>query len=177
MTISTTTGDYNHRASVYEHMSDPDVTIRPATNADAGAVRDMIFTILREFDLQPDPDKTDADLNDIEGTYITPGGRFDVLVDGTARIIGSVGLLRVDSRTVELRKMYLARSARGRGLGRRLLKHAIEQSRQLGFVRITLETQSRLTTAIEMYKRAGFNPLCGAIHTQRCDQAYELQLT
>jgi GNAT superfamily N-acetyltransferase len=158
-------------------MSKTDITIRPATNADAPAVREMIFSILREFDLQPDPEKTDADLNDLESTYIKPGGRFDVMVDDIGRIIGSVGLLRIDSRTVELRKMYLLGTARGKGLGRRLLAHAIDESRLLGFARITLETQSRLTTAIEMYTRAGFRPTRDAIHTKRCDQAYELCLT
>ena len=157
-------------------MNDEQPTIRPASNADAPAVRAMIFAILREFGLSPDPENTDADLNDLESTYIKPGGRFDVLVNGRGEVIGSVGLLRIDSRTVELRKMYLMPSARGKGHGRRLLDHAINESRRLGFNRITLETASQLTTAIEMYKRAGFHPMSGTIHTKRCDQALELEL-
>ena len=157
-------------------MNDQTVTFRPATNADAPAVRELIFTILREFNLPPDPEETDADLKDIEATYFARGGRFDVMMDGRDRIIGTVGLFRIDDPTVELRKMYLVSSQRGQGLGRRLLDHAIAEARKLGCKRIVLETATQLTTAIDMYKRRGFRPTGGAIHVKRCDQAYELAL-
>jgi putative acetyltransferase len=157
-------------------MSHDFPTIRPATNADAPAVRELIFTILREFNLPPDPDGTDADLKDIEAAYFKRGGRFDVMIDLHQQIIGSVGLFRTDDQAVELRKMYVAASARGRGLGRRLLDHAVAEARRLGCRRITLETASQLTTAIAMYKRYGFRASDGMIHVSRCDQAYEMQL-
>ena len=157
-------------------MRDGDFTIRAATNNDGPAVRELIFQILREFNLPPDPEKTDADLNDIESTYVKPGGRFDVLVASDGAIIGSVGLHRVDERTIELRKMYLRSSHRGRGLGTTLLEHALTEARRLGYARITLETASQLTTAIGMYTHAGFRPMSGTILTKRCDQAYELDL-
>jgi putative acetyltransferase len=152
------------------------LSIRPATNADAPAVRELIFTILREFSLPPEPESTDADLNDIELFYFKGGGRFDVLVNRTGDIIGSVGLHRIDQQTVELRKMYLRSDERGKGLGTKLLDHALTESRRMGCTRITLETATQLTTAIGMYIRAGFRPMCGTIHTKRCDQAYEMEL-
>ena|SRR5688572_27820247 len=150
--------------------------IRSATNADAPAVRELIFTILREFDLPPDPDGVDADLDDLQASYFERGGRFDVVLDACEQIIGCVGLYRTDERTIELRKMYVAAAGRGNGLGKRLLDHAVAEARKLGCKRITLETQSRLTTAIAMYKRYGFRPSCGEIHVHRCDQAYEMDL-
>ncbi|MBC8109395.1 MAG: GNAT family N-acetyltransferase [Anaerolineae bacterium] len=158
------------------HMRDEQPTIRPATNDDAPALRELIFTILREFNLPPDPDNTDADLNDIESSYFERGGRFDVLVDGSGEIIGSVGLHRVDEGMIELRKMYLRSNERGKGLGTRLLDHALTEARRMGCRRMTLETASQLKTAIGMYTRAGFRPMCGTIHTKRCDQAYEMEL-
>jgi GNAT superfamily N-acetyltransferase len=157
-------------------MSDHVFQIRPATNDDGSAVRELIFQILREFNLPPDPDKTDADLDDLECAYFKPGGRFDVLVDSTGQIIGTVGLHRIDRQTIELRKMYLKSSHRGKGLGAKLLDHALAEARLLGCKRMTLETASQLTTAIGMYTRAGFRPMCGTIQTKRCDQAYELDL-
>src|SRR5262245_3308966 len=116
--------------------------IRPATNEDAPAVRELIFGILREHDLRPDPEHTDADLKDIEASYFKSGGRFDVLVSGDGLIIGSVGLHRIDEGTIELRKMYLHSSQRGKGLGNRLLSHALAAARELGCRRMILETAS-----------------------------------
>lgn len=157
-------------------MNNSGPVLRAATNDDANAVRALIFDILREFNLTPDPTGVDSDLNDIEATYFKTGGRFDVLIDTSGRVIGSVGLHRSGERTVELRKMYLHASARGNGFGTRLLDHALIEARRLGCTRMTLETASQLKTAIAMYTRAGFRPMCGTIHTKRCDQAYELDL-
>ena len=51
--------------------------VRPATNADAQAVRGLVFAALREHGLAPDPAGTDADLDDVESCYARAGGPFD----------------------------------------------------------------------------------------------------
>ena len=155
-------------------MHDP--ILRPATNRDGDAVTQLVFSVLAEYGLRPDPSATDADLADIEAHYQAHGGAFDVLEDA-GQIIGSVGLHRIDEQTCELRKMYLYRNARGRGLGRRLLDHALQRARALGFKRVTLETASVLTEAIALYTRYGFRPY-KPDHpvAAQCDQAYVLEL-
>ena len=150
------------------------VRLRPATNADAAAVRDVIFAVLREYELTPDPAGTDADLGDIEASY--GGGIFDVLEDEDGTIVGTVGLHRIDDATCELRKMYLAREARGRGLGKRLLDHALARARALGFRRVVLETATVLREAIAMYRRRGFTRYVPATMSKRCNEAYALDL-
>jgi putative acetyltransferase len=150
--------------------------LRPATNADCGAIQELVFTVLREYRLQPDPAGTDADLNDIELSYLRSGGRFDVLVDLHGAIVGSVGLCPIDSDTCELRKMYLSREVRGQGLGKRLLEHALARAKESGFRRVTLETASALKEAIALYKRYGFQPYQAPHLAQRCDSAYALDL-
>ena len=154
-----------------------DITLRPATNADTAAVRDLVFGVLAEYGLKPSPDDTDTDLSDIESSYFARGGRFDVLERGDGAIIGTVGLYRVDAETVELRKMYLVPHARGRGLGRMVLEHALDEARRMGARRVTLETASVLREAIALYTRYGFRP-CNAGHlSSRCDQCMALELT
>ncbi|CAN5330687.1 GNAT family N-acetyltransferase [soil metagenome] len=157
-------------------MNEPPVTVRPATNRDASAVCELIFAILHEYQLPPDPTGADADLDDIEANYFARGGRFDVLIDAGGSVVGTVGLYPINDRTVELRKMYVHARERGKGHGLRLLNHAIESARRLGFKRMTLETASQLKTAIDMYKRRGLRPMSGEIHVRRCDQAYEMEL-
>ncbi|HSI35241.1 MAG: GNAT family N-acetyltransferase [Phycisphaerae bacterium] len=152
------------------------LTLRPATDADAPAVRELIFSVLAEFGLRPDPATTDADLYAIEATYAVPGGRFDVLVDRDGRVIGSVALWPVDGRTVELRKMYLSQAARGRGAGRLLLDHAIARAREAGFTRMTLETARVLDGAVRLYERYGFRAYVPEHIAGRCDLAMEREI-
>lgn len=151
--------------------------LRLAANADCGQVTDLVYTVLGEYHLTPDPACTDADLRDIEQSYFKRGGVFYVLEEKDGSIIGSYGLHPMDPNTCELRKMYLHRDDRGKGLGRRLLEHALANARRLGFKRVTLETASVLKEAIRLYEAYGFKPYTPAHLSPRCDQAYLLELT
>jgi len=141
--------------------------IRAATNADRDAVRALVFRVLAEHGLTPDPTGTDADLDDIEREY--RGGAFDVLLDDVGEIVGTVGLYRIDAITCELRKMYLDPSHRGRGLGRALLEHALSRAAAIGFRRVELETSSKLPVALAMYERYGFRSFRKDHVACRCD--------
>lgn len=153
-----------------------DFTTRPATNGDAEAVHALVFGILREFGFTPDPAGTDADLADLEVAYQRPGGAFDVLIDAGGRIVGTVGLFPLTDSRCELRKMYLLPDLRGRGLGGKLLRHAVARARELGFKRIELETATVLETARRMYESFGFRPFTPCQMPSRCDRAYYLDL-
>ena len=150
--------------------------IRPATNQDREAIQSLVFGILHEYQLCADPNDTDADLADITGFYFQRGGFFDVLVNDHGNIIGSVGLLRLSTNTCELRKMYLDRTARGQGYGRRLLEHALRRARESGYSEIVLETASVLKDAIRMYEQYGFRPYLPGHKSKRCDVGYRLKL-
>lgn len=152
-------------------------SLRPASNDDRGAVENLVFGVLAEYGLTPDPSGTDSDLHDIQSTYHDAGGAFDVLVTSSDEIIGTVGLFRVSASICELRKMYLAPSARGQGLGRRLLEHALERAVALGFSSVVLETASVLREAVSLYERYGFRPYVSEHLAARCDAAYILTLS
>ena len=66
--------------------------LRRATNADCEPVRNLVFTVLGEYHLKPDPGCTDADLRDIEQSYFQRGGVFYVLEENNGSVIGSYGL-------------------------------------------------------------------------------------
>ena len=168
----------NKRPAAMESVQDAygGMTIRPATNADADAVRAILFTVLEEYGLLAEHEGVDADLNDIEGNYIRGGGLFEVLVDRTGTVVGMAGLYPRGKGIAELRKMYLQKSARGRGLGKMLLARLLSRARELGFSRIELETSSKLVEAIGLYKSFGFRPFCPEHMACRCDQAFALDL-
>jgi putative acetyltransferase len=150
--------------------------LRRANNKDCEAVKSLVFDVLREYGLRPDPAETDADLKDIEWSYFARGGTFVVLEDKDGAIIGAYGLCPLGNQTCELRKMYLHKSHRGKGLGKFLLDSALAQAKKLGFKRITLETASVLKEAIALYESYGFEKYEPEHMSERCDQAYVLEL-
>jgi putative acetyltransferase len=150
--------------------------LRPATNKDGEAVRSLVSAVLREFGFTQDPRETDADLADIESSYIHPGGSFDVLIDPSDQLVGTVGIFPIGDGRCELRKMYLAAACRGRGLGKRLLGHALDRARRLGFWRVELETATSLPVAVRLYELFGFQQFIPEHMSARCDRAYYLDL-
>lgn len=136
----------------------------------------MVYGVLAEYNLKPDPQATDIDLSDIEHFYIQRGSIFYVLQEKDGSIIGAYGLYPIDQEICELRKMYLHRSYRGKGWGKFLLEHALSQARKLHFKRITLETASVLKEAINLYRSYGFVEYQAPHLSCRCDQAYVLEL-
>ena len=157
-------------------MNSEMLTLRPATNRDGEAVRTLVFSVLHEYGLKPDPDGVDADMLDLEASYIERGGSFHVLTDPGGVILGSVGLYPSHDGICELRKMYLVAEARGQGLGKRLLEHALAESKRLGFARIELETASVMKEAIGLYRRYGFQLDTSDRTGNRCNQAYFMEL-
>ena len=150
--------------------------LRPANNTDCDNIANLVYGILREYNLKPDPAATDADIKDIESSYFGRGGMFFVLETEEGSIIGAYGLYPVEEKTCELRKMYLHKAHRGKGLGKFLLEDALSNTRQLGFKKMILETASVLKEAIALYKSYGFVEYNPQHMSSRCDQAYLLEL-
>jgi putative acetyltransferase len=150
--------------------------IREATNDDCEKIKTLVFGVLREFGLEPQPDDLDSDLNNIETSYFKRGGYFEVIVDDENNVLGSVGIYPVDLHTCELRKMYFAPSIRGKSLGRKMMERTLKQARFYGFTKITLETASVLKTAIGLYESFGFRKYEHEHYAKRSDQSYFLEL-
>lgn len=144
---------------------------RDGVAADAAGLRALIFPVLESYGLRPDPQGTDADLDDVAAHYGAAGGQFWVL-ERSGVVVGSCGLYPLGDGVVELRKMYLHPSLRGRGLGRKLLSHAMAVAAEGGFHTMRLETATALVEAIELYRRNGFTRLAGPPDVPRCDQIW-----
>jgi GNAT superfamily N-acetyltransferase len=84
-----------------------------------------------------------------------PDGSFLVISDSSGPLACG-GLKRLDVETAEIKRMYVAGTQRGRGLGRRLLVELESECRRLGYRRIRLDTGSDQPAARALYESAGY---------------------
>jgi len=82
---------------------------------------------------------------------------------------GCVGLRRLprpeelepeDVKCAEIKRMYVRKKFRGRGVAERLLAAAENFARAEGYARIYLDTASEMVAAARLYERNGYKP-CG----------------
>jgi len=77
-------------------------------------------------------------------------------------IIGGGGIYPTEGlpdRTCELVKMYLIPEARGKGFGRLIINHCIEQAKEFGFTTLYIESMPELSKALRIYEKCGFEYL------------------
>ena len=150
--------------------------IRAATNKDIVPIKKVVFDVLKEYGLKGDESGKDKDLDDIEQNYFGKGGWFAVLIHDKKNIIGTVGLFAFNNDLCELRKMYLLKPFRGKGLGKRLLETAIRIAKEKKYKKIVLETIEPLKEATALYKKYGFTEIPPREINERVDKAFELNI-
>jgi ribosomal protein S18 acetylase RimI-like enzyme len=84
-----------------------------------------------------------------------PAGRFVVArLDGDP--VGCGALKRVDERAGEIKRVWVAKSARRLGIARRMLRTLEAAAHEMGLMILRLDTNKALTEARALYRKEGY---------------------
>lgn len=110
--------------------------------------------------------------------YILQRGGYIFLACYQDRIVGTCALLLLDDGSFELAKMAVSPAVQGLGIGLRLGEAAIAHARRLGARRLYLESNTKLTPALQLYHKLGFRKTVAGQPSpyERCNIQMELLL-
>lgn len=117
------------------------------------AMREEMRVVYPGLDLQsPDMPKAGPDeLNPPNGVFIV--GYEDEIA------VCCGGIKRLDNETCEIKRMYVAPQARGRGVARTLLGALEDRARTLGYTIARLDTGPKQPSAQHLYESAGYTEI------------------
>jgi GNAT superfamily N-acetyltransferase len=98
---------------------------------------------------------TPASFDDLE----PPSGGAFLVGREDGRPVAGGGLKRLGRGVAEIKRMYVMPDARGRGHARRLLAAIEDAARELGYVRVRLDTGASQPHARALYESAGFREI------------------
>ncbi|MEW6277465.1 MAG: helix-turn-helix domain-containing GNAT family N-acetyltransferase [Candidatus Eremiobacterota bacterium] len=108
----------------------------------------LVTRVVADFLQHPDPRREHCWIAELDGVPV-----------------GSVMLVRQNDEVCKLRLLFLEPSARGQGLGFKLVEQCLSFARGAGYRRMTLWTQEDLKAARRIYRAFGFRRVDRASHT------------
>jgi putative acetyltransferase len=136
--------------------------IRPIESRDNEALAKVIRTSLAEFGAnKPGTVYFDPTTDALFELFRTPGSYYYVATIAE-KVVGGCGIFPTENLpkgTCELVKLYVAKEARGTGLGKLLMEKSINWAKEYGYTQVYLESMPELSKAVSIYEKVGFKSL------------------
>jgi len=140
--------------------------IRPIEPGDNVELAKVIRGALTEFGAnKPGTVYFDPTTDALYELFRTPGSYYYVATIDQ-QVVGGCGIFPTDNLpkgTCELVKLYLAKGARGTGLGKQLMEESMSWAKANGYTQVYLESMPELAKAVSIYEKVGFKSLDGPL--------------
>lgn len=97
----------------------------------------------------------DGELAHLEQKYGRPDGRL-YLADWDGKLVGCIGLRRLDNTKCEMKRLYVRPAFRGRRIAQTLVEQVLQDARTIGYRAMLLDTLPFLDSALRLYRKLGF---------------------
>ena len=121
------------------------------TTSDDQAFRELVILLDQELAVH------NGDKNDffVQFNKIDKIRHAIVAMDGE-RPVGIGALRAFDDETMEVKRMFVPKDLRGKGIAAEVLRGLEEWARELGYRYTVLETATYLPAAVKLYERSGY---------------------
>jgi putative acetyltransferase len=140
--------------------------IRPIEPGDNVELAKVIRAALTEFGAnKPGTVYFDPTTDALFELFRTPGSFYYVATQDE-KVIGGCGIFPTENLpqgTCELVKLYVAKEARGTGLGKQLMEKSMSWAKSQDYTQVYLESMPELTKAVSIYEKVGFKSLNGPL--------------
>lgn len=134
--------------------------------------------LFREYQMWLDVDLCfqdfESELANVETMYAQPRGII-FIANVNGEDVGVGALRPISEDRCEMKRVYVRDTARGLGIGRRIIDLLIARAADIGYASMVLDTLPKLETARGIYRSLGFieipayykNPLPGVVYLEK----------
>ena len=130
------------------------MNIRSATNADVSVLRELFER--SRIEGQTRENDTGADLDHLAEGYFECNDSCFWVTEYEEWIVGMIGVQRISNDSAEIRRLRVRDSFRRKGVGTKLMQHAIMFCRKKQFLKVVLDVRIERGPAISMFNTFGF---------------------
>jgi ribosomal protein S18 acetylase RimI-like enzyme len=132
--------------------------VQPRSSAEWASARALVEAYAASLPIDLAFQNFAQELENFSTEYSEPHGAF-LLAEQQGRHLGCVGVRPFAEGVAEMKRLYVAPTARGLGVGKQLALASLETARRLGYTRILLDTLPTLTSALALYRSMGFRTI------------------
>ena len=132
--------------------------LKPQSAAEWREARRLVEEYAASLNLDLSFQNFAQELEHFENEYSAPSGAF-LLAQEKGAFVGCVGLRKLSDSVGEIKRLYVAPTARGLGLGEALARGIVDEGKQLKYARLVLDTLPTMLAARSLYHALGFKPI------------------
>lgn len=121
-------------------------------------VKELIIEYINFLNRDLSFQNINSELNSLKTKYSYPNGRIiTAIVDD--KVVGCVAFYKHSSKRCEMKRLYVKKEYRNLKIGNTLVENIISLAKKDGYREMVLDTIKPLTSAINLYKKFGFQEI------------------